>query len=439
MKSVFALAFIILAGVSQAQPVNGKKLDSLFDVLSKNDLAMGSIAIARRGTIIYQRGFGNAIVDSNKSIPATVNTEYRIGSITKMFTSVMILQLIEEKKLSLTDTLSTWYPLLPNAKKITIRDMLDHHSGLPDFTKNTDFDNWSGTAKSPDQLLAMISGRAPDFQPGAKADYSNSNYLVLGFILEKISGMSYIDALQSRILDKLGLKKTYFGTGAVIRPGEAASYDYSDSRWTTNKEVDLVNFSGAGAIVSTPADMTRFITGLFTGKLLSTNSLDSMKSFRDWFGKGIFPYSFDGKSGFGHNGKTSGFASSLSYYPDNGFALAYCTNGEIYPKDDIMNAVLAICNDKPYKIPDFEPMHVSDDELNQYVGSYSSADPPINVKAFVRDHQFWVNTRNKDFRLEYVAPNTFHSRAFGYFMEIDPKEKQLIIKVGDEAYYLKKQ
>ena len=157
-------------------------LDSLFSRLAANQLAKGSIAITQNGTLRYQRSFGS---------DQLAQTQFRIGSITKIFTAVLIYQLVEAHQLRLTDKISRFFPDLPNAHTITIAQLLGHRSGLASFTNNTDYDTWKDQPKTHAELLTMIKAQKPDFEPGTKADYNNSNYLLLSYILEQLYRKSY--------------------------------------------------------------------------------------------------------------------------------------------------------------------------------------------------------------------------------------------------------
>ena len=131
------LSIVIFFGTAFSQNINKSKLDSLFNSLAENNKAMGSIAISKNGTIVYSRAIGYSVITGKEKKPATENTRYRIGSISKMFTSVMIFQLIEEHKLELSTTLDKFYPTVPNADKITIGNLLNHRSGLHNFTNDS--------------------------------------------------------------------------------------------------------------------------------------------------------------------------------------------------------------------------------------------------------------------------------------------------------------
>lgn len=433
--------FIFFVALSSAygQDINRQKLDSLFDILSKKNLTMGNIAISKNGKIVYQRFMGSAMINDHDTIPASAKTEYRIGSITKMFTAVLAFQLIQEHKLSLDDNLAKFFPGLPNAKQITIRQMMYHRSGLPNFTDKTNFDDWKAIPKTHDELLAIIAGRKPDFEPGAKADYNNSNYLLLGYVIEKIYNKSYSNVLNDHIIKKIGLNSTYYGaTGSIYTGNECASYKYFDYKWTKDpKPVFLDNFGGAGAIISTSADLLKFINALFTYKLVDKHSLDQMKTMIDDYGMGMFPYGAGMHRGYGHNGKTEGFASSVSYYPDDNIAIAYCTNGEVYSKNWILDGVRNIVFNESYIVPAFKSLTLSDIQLGQYTGTYGSPEG-ITVVCTNSENNLLLETRGQKLKLDAIGTDRFMNARFGFFFIFSNAGKHLQIVDVESEYELEK-
>jgi D-alanyl-D-alanine carboxypeptidase len=441
MKRYLPLLFAFLfLGISLVgQPFNRNKLDSFFNMLSDKNMAMASIAISKDGKVIYQRAIGAARLTSGDTIRADENTEYNLGSISKMFTATMVFQLLEEKKLSLDEKLSDYFPQLPNAGSITIGNLLYHRSGLPDFTNNTNFDDWKVRLQTEDQLLGLIAGRKPDFEPNAKAAYNNSNYLLLGFIVEKICKKPYSVVVNERVISRIGLKRTYYAHNTELSRYESASYKYFDNKWGADKVVVLANFGGAGAIVSTPTDLLKFISALFSGRLISPASLHKMQTMVDGYGMGMFPFDFDTHHGFGHNGKTEGFASSLTYYPEDKLAIAYCTNGEVYSKDDILDGVRAIYFNKPFVIPDFSPVKISDQLLDQYTGNYGSASSGITAVVTRDGSNLVLESRGQKFKLIAMDKHRFLNEQFGFFFEFNKEGKQLLIIDVESVYELGRQ
>lgn len=439
-KFFFFLPFsIFFFFTSFSQSLNTKKLDSLFDMLQNRGLATGSVAVSINGKPLYQRAIGFVMFDSNKKIMPDVNTKYRAGSSSKMFTATMIFQLIEEKKLSLNTKLATYFPQLPGANNITIKEMLYHRSGLHDYTHDTNFSEWMDKPKTQEEMLEIIAGKGSDFEAGSKAEYCNSNYLLLGYIIEKITGTTYAEALNKRIVSKIGLKNTYYGKPIDFHRNEAASYKYSDSTWKKEKETDLSIHCGAGSIVSTPKDLTLFIQDLFNGKLISRASLDSTTTIIEGYGMGIFPYDFDNLKGYGHNGRIEEFYSVTRYFPEKKLAVSYITNGILYPRIDILKGILKICFNGDYTIPFSKPGALQSGNLDKYAGTYSSGDLPFKVICKEDNNRLIFEAAGKTMDAEPVSTNYFMNLKTGSFFEFNPDKGELQIKETDNVYILHKE
>ena len=432
---VLSLSIVFFSN-SYSQTLNTKKLDSLFDMLQNRELANGSVAISINGKTLYQRAIGFAMLDNNKKKSPDINTKYRIGSSSKMFTAAMIFQLIEEKKLSLDTKLAKYFPQLPNADKITIEEMLYHRSGLHDYTHDTNFPDWMDKPITHEELLKIIASKGSDFEPGTKADYCNTNYLLLSYIIERITRTTYSEALNKKIVVKIGLKDTYYGKPIDIRRNEATSYKYSDSVWKKEKETNLSIHCGAGSIVSTQKDLAVFIQSLFNGKLISRANLDSMTTIIDGYGMGIFPYDFDTTKGFGHNGRIEEFYSATRYYPEKKLAVSYITNGILYPRIDILEGILKICFNDNYVIP-FSKLSAID--LSTYIGTYSSNDLPFKVVCNEDNNKLIFEAAGRTMEAEPVSANYFMNLKTGSFFEFNPEKGELQIKETDNAYYLQKE
>ena len=350
-----------------AQTLDKAKLDQFFDRLAEKNKAMGSLTVAKDGRLLYTRAIGYSQINGSERKPATTATRYRVGSITKMFTAVMIFQFVAEGKLKLSDTLDKFFPQIPNAGKVTIAHILTHRSGIHDFIKEPDFRSWSMNPRTKDETLVFIAKGTPDFEPGEKRSYSNAAYVLLGFIVEKLAGKPYQDALKKRITGKLGLTDTYRAMGKTdVSKKESFSYLYAED-WKQQDEIDLSIPGGAGAIVSTSSDLVKFIQALFDGKLISQESVNQMKN-----GMGMSDLKLGDKTFYGHAGSMDGFRSMLVYLPEEKLAVAYTSNGMVYPAQNIIRGVLDIYWNKPFQIPTFETVAVSPEVLDKYLGVYSS-------------------------------------------------------------------
>ncbi len=345
--SAFLLTFAFFSAGS-AQSLDKAKLDQFFDRLNDKKQAMGSLAIARDGKPLYSRAIGYSQIKGSEKRLATTATRYRTGSLAKIFTAAMIFQLVEEGKLKTSDTLDKFFPQIPNAGKITIAHMLAHRSGIHDFIKEPDFRAWSLSPRTKDETLAFIARGKPDFEPDEKRSYNNAAYVLLGYVVEKLDGKPYSQALKQRITDKLALKDTYAGTGKTdVSCKESFSYSYAED-WKQYEQMDLSVTGGAGAIISTPSDLVRFFHALFDGKLISQENVSQMKN-----GMSMAGHQLAGKTFYGHTGGTDGFTAVLVYLPEKKLAVAYTSNARVYSIGNIINGILDIYQNKPFEIPTF--------------------------------------------------------------------------------------
>jgi D-alanyl-D-alanine carboxypeptidase len=437
-----AILTLSLSSTGDAQTLDKAKLDQFFDRLAEKNKAMGSLTIAKDGQELYARSIGFSQINGTEKKPLTPANRFRIGSITKMFTAAMILQLVEEGKLKLTDTLDGFYPQVPNAKKITIEQLLAHRSGIPNVRR---VQNSQGNANTKpitrEEMLALIVKATPEFEPDARQSYSNSGYQLLGMILEKLTGKSYAAALEERITSRIGLKDTYLATDNIdVSKNEALTYIHFGRDWQPVPETHPSMLFSAGAIVSTPNDLTKFIQALFDGKIVSKGSLDRMKTLRDNEGMGMEPFIFAGKTFYGHTGGADNYGAWLAYLPEEKLAVAYTTNAKIYPVVNIVRGTIDIYFKKPFTIPTLESIAVHPDILDKYVGEYTNPDAPAPAK-ITRDGTtlfFQPPGAKTAAPLEAIAENRFQIEGVATF-EFDTVKNQIIVKRrGAERVFKKK-
>ncbi len=429
---VLATFLVVYSACSQSQSdasFNRAKMDSLFAKIDQEKQGMGSISITKNGEQVYQNAFGYA--DVAEDIPAGAATTYRIGSISKTFTSSIIMQLVEEGKLTLDTKLSEYFPQIPNADQIIIEQMLRHRSGLFNFTSAADYTEWMEEPKSRDELIQKIIDNGTVFEPDEKAEYSNTNYLLLSYIAEKIDDAAFADILKDRITNPLKLKHTYYG--GVINPeeNEARSYTLLDD-WQLATETDMSVPAGAGAIVSSPTDLTTFFNALFTGKVVSENSLKEMTKLVDNFGLGLFQIPFYDKRAFGHNGGIDGFQSSAGYFPSDSVAITYTTNAVGMGMNDILIGVLSIYYDRDYELPEFKPgLELSSEELDAYLGVYSSPEFPLKV-TITKQGTTLVGqaTGQPTFALKAYETHKFKFDPAQLKLEFMPDEDKMVLQQG---------
>jgi CubicO group peptidase (beta-lactamase class C family) len=432
IKVSFAtLLTLALFTAGYAQTPDKAKLDQFFDRLAEKNKAMGSLTIAKDGAVLYTRAIGYSQINGTEKKPLTAANRYRIGSITKMFTAAIILQLAEEGKLKLTDTLDKFFPQVPNAQKITIAQILAHRSGIHDIFGDRNLRPSPKTNPiTKDELLTLIAEGKPDFEPDAKHSYSNSGYTLLGLIIEKITGKPYGEALVERITLKIGLKDTYIAIGNIdVNKNESLTYRNLGGDWKQEPETHPSILFGAGSVVSTPNDLAKFIQALFDLKLISQQSLASMKTIRDGDGLGMEPFTFDGKTFYGHTGGADNYGAWLAYLPEEKLAVAYTTNAKVYPVVNIVSGVIDIYYNKPFQIPAFDTIEVRPEVLDKYVGVYSNPEAPVKFTVTRDGATLYVQpTGQSAAPLEATAADKFKIDPPGIVFEFDAEKNQMIIK-----------
>jgi CubicO group peptidase (beta-lactamase class C family) len=427
------LLTLVFVTAGCAQTLDKAKLDQFFDRLAEKNQAMGSLAIVKDGKVLYSRAIGYSQINPKK--PLTAANRFRIASIGKTYSAVMILQLVEERKLKLTDTLDKFFPQVPNAGKITILQMLSHRSGIPNVSRDSDPQrNWTNGIRK-DEMLALIAKATPEFEPDTKASYSNSGYFLLGLILEKITGKSYAEALKERVISKIGLADTYTSTVYLdVNKNESLTYIRLGGDWEQMRETHPSIAYGAGQIISTPNDLAKFIQALFDGKLVSKESLNQMKTIRDGEGWGMVTFTYAGKTFYGNTGGGDNYGSWVAYEPEEKLAVAYASNAKNYPVADIVSGTIEIYYHRPFQIPTFETIAVSPEVLDKYVGIYSSSEAPVKFTITRKDARLFVQPGNESATaLESKAPDKFQLGGGRIVFEFDAAKAQMILKRGGAA------
>jgi D-alanyl-D-alanine carboxypeptidase len=329
-----AFLFALLIGSASASP-----LQPLFEQLRVQDLQRGAWAL-QQGEQVEQGRIDEGPPDA----------EWRIGSISKMFTAVLVLQLVDEGKLRLDEPLSRWFPKLPDAEHTTVEMLLAHRSGLGDVKHAPDFDAWARQPRSEAELLALIEALPRQAPPGVRAEYNNSGFILLHWIVERVSGQRYEQRLAERIAAPLKLHHTRM---AVEGEG-LGSWRWDDGQWQPMHATHPSVPRGAGALVSTPAELTRFIRALCRGELLKPETLVRMTKLQDGYGLGIVK-SPVGKNALGHEGVIDGFRSALVYLPEQDLAAAVLLHAERWPRDALLRQLLDSRLQKDFVATDLRP------------------------------------------------------------------------------------
>lgn len=421
---------------SFSQDIDKAKLDNYFQALEQHDIFMGNIAVSIDGKIVYTKSIG--YTDRERKIKANDLSKYRIGSISKTFTTVLILKAAEEKKLELNQTIEKFFPAIKNSSKITIANLLNHRSGIHNFTDDKDYLTWNTQHKTEEEMIAIIANVGSDFDPGTKGAYSNSNFVLLTYILERTFKKSFPEILRQYITQPIGLSNTAFGGKINATDNECKSYQHKEG-WKSSTDTDMSIPMGAGGITSTAIDLVKFSDALFTGKLLSRENVEFMKTITDGYGSGLLKIPFYDKAGYGHTGGIDGFTSVFVNF-ENNVSYALVSNGSNFNTNDISIAVLSAVYNKPYGIPDFKTYEVSSADLDKYLGTYSSAQVPLKI-TITKDNKTLIAqaTGQSSFPLQATDKNKFNFSQAGIVMEFNPEEKSLLLKQGGGQYVFKKE
>ena len=420
LKLTSLISALLLISTLQAQEFNTALMDSFLLHLYQNDKSMGSLAVMKGDQLVYARAVGMS--DIENQITATKDTRYKIGSISKTFTATMIMQLIDAKKLTLETPLSQYYPDVKNAEKITIRHLLSHRTGIPEYLKEVNALQLA-TLISKENLVERIEGYDSDFEPDAKYVYSNSNYFLLGAMAETISGLSY-EALLQNLIGDLEMPTTQSGQQTKTH-AEATSYGWL----TTWEKIPAWHMSwafGAGEITSTASEVAHYMHALQSGKILSEASTAEMKKMNEGYGLGLFTVPYGKYSGYGHNGRIENFESSAYHFPDLDLTFSYLSNGLSIPYNDVLLGILGISINNELDFPDFTPketVELTKEQLTTFEGEYKSATFPLDIKVFMSEATLMAQATGQGaFPLTPVGESEFTFEPAGINLLFDAAE-----------------
>lgn len=438
MKKI--ITSVLLGLVSQlcfSQSMNTEKLNTYFDVLEKNNKFMGTVSINQNGKEIYAKSIGFADVETKKK--ANESTRYRIGSITKTFTATLVFKAIEEKKLSLSQTINRFFPQQKNAEKITIAQLLSHRSGIGNFTSDDQFPKWRTETKTKDEMLKIIDQSGIDFKPDSTSKYSNSNYVLLTYILEDVYKKPYQEILNKKIIKKIGLKNTNFGSTINVKNNEANSYKFREN-WLKDDETNMSIPLGAGGIVSTGKDLNLFVEALFAGKIISLKNVEQMKPKNANIGMGLLLPPYKNKSGFGHNGSIDAFTSFFIHFPKDKITFSVTSNGSNMNINSINETIIKAIDKEPFEIPEFKTFAVTAETLEQYLGVYANEKAPFKLTITKTGNTLQVQpTGQPVFDLVAKEKDVFEYEKRKVTIRFNPEKKMLNFKMGEKVLDFEKE
>jgi D-alanyl-D-alanine carboxypeptidase len=392
-RHLLALVLVPLSLSAQAMPTPAaakRVVDSLArDFIARNQAPSVAIAVLRGNDTISIAAFGMANLELE--VPATPQTVYRIGSVTKQFTSAMVMQLIEQNKVNLEDSIGAHLSGLPAPwRPVTIHQLLNHTSGIPSYTGLGEVwrRRWA-EEMTPDTIIAMVRDKPMDFPRGTQWAYNNTGYILLGMLIEKVTGKTWGEELVSRFAGPLELKDTRNCPTTPLIPRRASGYEEENGVWGNTPFLAMTQPYSAGAMCSTVGDLARWNRALHTGKVVSTASYDLMitptgaANVRPLYGFGLMRDTIAGRDLIVHGGGIHGFVTANSWLPSAGLSVSVLTNGGANSPQDLMKQLIRASIGAPLEGPPAVPMAspLTPELRDLYQGVYALA-LPIGIRDF---------------------------------------------------------
>lgn len=331
----------------------------------------GTVYVAKSGTVLFEKSFGSACQEWNEL--NSNDTKYHLASVSKPFTSTAILLLAQQGRLSIADPVSKYLPDFTAGDKITIHHLLSHTSGVVNINDFPDYNSWSLTSLSLDSIVKIFQKKPLLFEPGSKYSYSNSNYNVLAYIIEKVSGMKYGDFLKKNIFDKLEMNDSrHHGNAQEIIPRVATGYTI-DGRKNLQRApyLDWTIKTGNGSLYTTVEDLAKFERSLFTEKILNRASIDKMFApnlSEVGYGWYLKPHLNRRRSYI--TGRSPGFSTYFGRYPDDQVCVIVLSNLYISSTKEIGESIASIVFHEPYVKRSLKDESLRVDEVKQLTGTY---------------------------------------------------------------------
>ena len=417
LRSFFLFA-LLLAVLNNAL---AQKFDQLMAAEFNSDGLGGVLLVAKGDKIIYQKAIGKGNMELN--IPLSTDNVFRIGSITKQFTAVAILQLMEKGLLQLDDDITKFIPDYPvNGYHISVANLLSHTSGIKDMG---DIQNLSPDLRrrknSPADLVSLLRDQPFEFPPGTAFKYSNSNYILLGYIIERLSGLSYEQYIREHIFVPLGMTHAYYDSPEKIIPNRVTGYMQRQGDTVINAEyLDPTYAYAAGALVMTVEDLFKWHLGLYRYSILKKESLakavtpfvlnDGQKTK---YGFGWDLDSLDGSAAIQHSGSINGFSAYEIYLPkENIFVACFSNRMNISTGQAATLAASIVAN-----LPAVRDIQLSQEQMSRYIGTYKfKLDQPQSSSIYIKDNKLYSYQKGAShpWELHFISPTQF------YFYEVFP-------------------
>jgi len=383
-KTLLRFFLVVLCAWVRMAPAQdmAAQLDHILAGYQQNRAFIGSALVAKGGKVLLEKGYGMANIELG--VPNGPDTKFRLGSITKQFTSAAILQLEEQGKLSVNDLACKYVPECPDTwKAITIHQLLTHTSGIPSYTDGGEFMKpaMMRIPRTPLEVLLLTKDKSLEFQPGEKYKYDNSGYIFLGVIIEKVSGEKYADYLRKHIFGPLDMQDSGYDVTAEILKNRAAGYAPQPGGGFRNAEyIDMSLPYAAGSLYSTARDLYRWDRSLYTEKVLSKASKEKMWTpVKNNYGYG-WGINVRGRKQVSHGGGINGFSTFIARYPDDDAFVVVLSNNQQANSGAIAAGLAGVMFGEGTQLP-WERKTVTLDAktLDRYAGKYQAGPMEVTI------------------------------------------------------------
>lgn len=412
MRKTIAALMLMVACVATALAADdtAARMDALVATYAKNREFMGAVLVARDDKVVLDKAYGDANLEW--SIPNTTTTKFRLGSITKQFTAACILLLEERGKLHVEDPIKQYLPDSPATwDKITLFNLLTHTSGIPNLTALPGFQAIRQTPTTVEKTILVFRDKPLVFQPGEKWQYSNSNFVVLGAVIEKLTGGSYEKFVTDNIFTPLGMKDSGYDSNSTIIAHRASGYSPNPSGIVNADYVNMTVPHAAGALYSTTGDLWKWERALYGGKVLSPASLKKMTTaYKEDYGFGLLITDDHGRKLYNHGGSIEGFNTALSYYPDTKVAVVVLANINGAAPQAIARQLGAVAHGETVHLnKDRTAIAIPAETLQKYVGTYAHTSGANMMLTLDGDHLLAQLSGQPKFPLKAESPTLFYT------------------------------
>ena len=363
------MLLLLLSLMAAAQDI-ATQADDYVKAKAKNNQFSGAVLVAKGGKVLLSKGYGMANYELD--VANTPQTKFRLGSITKQFTALAIMQLQEKGLLSVDDPVTKYFPDYKIAEKVTIHHLLTHTSGIHNFTSDAEYMQMMTLNSPPEKTIARFKEKPLDFAPGEKWSYSNSGYILLGAIIEKVSGKSYETYLKENIFQPLNMVNTGYDHSEVIIKNRASGYQMGKNGMVNASYLDMSIPYSAGSLYSTVEDLYLWDRALYTEKLLKRTTLEKIFTpFKNDYGYGWAIEEQNGHKRISHNGGINGFSTQINRYVNDDACVIVLSNLASGLVGKITNDLGAIAlGEKPVEAKARTEIKVDPKVYDSYVGQY---------------------------------------------------------------------